>query len=145
MSGPSSLIKDLISYLRENYTFPTDVKLDFNMLNTGKTCMCLALNEDNKVIEKVADVTGTAMSGTIILDVVYRTMALTNGLSDLDMTEVIDSLIDFIKLNYRENVGVTGFFVESIKCDSRGVLSKVYQGGVRDYKGIFTLKYERMV
>lgn len=145
MSVPSSIVKDLISYLRDNYTFPTGVKLDFNMLNTSKSCMCLALNNDNTITEKVSDVTGLYVTGTIVFDVVYRTMALTNGTSDLDATEVIDNLIDFIKLNYKQNVGVNGFFVEKITCNSSGVLSRVYQGGVRDYKGIFTLTYERMV
>ena len=141
--GQSMVVNALIDYINDNYQFEGKYRLAFDELQTSKNSICLTTSSETAPYEKIADVTGTAYTGTVTLAIVYRVMKTEKGIQDLEHIGVVDSLYDFIKANYK-SVKSEDFFIDKITQNSGGKLDATYSGGIKDFRGIFTLNYERM-
>lgn len=141
MCSQADIIKSVIDYLNTEY--PKSIpKISFDELSTSKDSICITTSEDSKPIEKVADVTGKWLSGVVNISIVYRAMLVTNGLNDLSYIKVIDDIYNFVKSNYK-SIKNNDFYIDSVSQVSGGLLDVIYQGGVKDFKGIVKLSYER--
>lgn len=143
-NGQTEVIKGLIDFINANYQFKGKYKLEFDKLQSTKDSICLTTIEQSNPIERVADVTGTALAGSVTLSIRYRVMHIEKSDDELSAIEVVDDLYNFIRSHYRE-VKNEKFFIDGITQVSGGVLNTVYSGGVKDFNGSFILQYERQV
>lgn len=143
MSNSNDLIRDLISFIKLSYVLPSSLKLKFNELDPKINSICLAHNVDTPTVETKKDVCGYSIHGEMTLYIFYRVVGITHGIDDLDAVKVIDDLMEHIKSKYKSTLNE--IWVVKMSTTSNGVLSQVYSGNIRDYKGIFQVSYERMV
>ena len=78
------------------------------------------------------------------LSIVFRMMKSSSGMQDLDAISVVDSLYSYIK-NVYKSVNSDIFYIDKVSQISGAKLDTVYQSGVKDFRGIFELSYERKV
>lgn len=143
-SGQTLVINSLIDYINSNYKFPGKYKLLFDELFTNKDSICITTVTDSTPNEKLADVTGGYVVGTIRLSIVFRMMKSSSGIQDLDAISIVDSLYSYIKSVYK-SVNSDIFYIDKVSQISGAKLDTVYPGGVKDFRGIFELSYERKV
>lgn len=143
-NGQSFILRSLLDYLNDNYTFEGSYKLKFDELSTSKDSICLTTSGDSTPVEKVSDVTGRYLSGTIRIAIVYRMMKASTGSQDLDAISIIDSLFSFIRSSYKLLMS-DKFYITNVSQISGGKLDTAYATGVKDFRGIFELSYERQV
>lgn len=142
--GQTLVIRSLIDYINKNYKFNDKFKVTFDSLQTNRDSVCLTTTVDSTPVEKPADVTGDYLSGTLRLAIIYRLMQVPNESKDLEAINAVDDLYRFIKSKYKEIKGET-FFIDKVSQISGAKLDTVYAGGIKDYRGILELNYERQV
>lgn len=142
--GQSVVTRNIIAFMNENFEFNGKYRLDFDKLSTSKDSMCLTTTKDSAPVEKPADVTGGYVSGTLRLGIVLRVMKVQSGMQDLDYIKICDALYQFLKSNYR-SIKNDEFYIDKVSQISGAKLDAVYQGGVKDFRGIFEVTYERKV
>lgn len=140
--GQARVLQTLIDYINDNYKPENKRKLLFDELSTSKDSICLATSTDSAPTEKLADVTGNYYAGTLTVNIVLRIMKNAKGIDDLTAISECDDLYSFILSNYK-NITADDFYIDKITQLSGAKLDSVYSGGVKDYKGIFTISYER--
>jgi hypothetical protein len=140
--GQVSVIRGILSFLNTHRNELGIPSIKFDELSTSKDSMCLATTEGSTPVETVADVTGTAFRGKVELNLIYRVMLSRDGTKDLDYIGVVDSILDYLKKNYK-SIEDEFFFIDNLTEKSRCTLETVYSGGVKDFKGIFVVNYER--
>lgn len=141
--GQAKVIKALVDYVNKNYKFKGKYKLAFDELSTSRDSICVTTTGDSIPYER-PDVTGTYMSGTVDLAIVLRRMKTSSSETDLDCISEVDDLYKYIKSIYKE-INSNTFFVDWVSLVSGAKLDVAYAGGIKDYRGIFTLTYERKV
>lgn len=140
--GQVNVIRGILSFLNANKSELNIPNIKFDELSTSKDSMCLATTEGSTPIETIADVTGTAFRGKLELNLIYRVMLSRDGSKDLDYIGVVDNVLDYLKKNYK-SIEDNFFFIDNLTEKSRCTLETVYSGGVKDFKGIFVVSYER--
>lgn len=143
-NGQTDVIRGIISFLNDNATLLELPVVKFDELSTSKDSMCLTTTKDMLPQEKVADVTGTALRGTLYLSLTYRVMSSKVGMKDLDYAKVLDNAYEYLRQNYK-SIEDEFFFIDNITQKSGGVLETVYSGGVKDFNSVFIVTYERSV
>lgn len=141
--GQAKVIKALVDYVNKHYKFKGKYKLAFDELSTSRDSICVTTTGDSIPYEK-PDVTGTYVSGTVDLAIVLRRMKTSSSETDLDCISEVDDLYKYIKSIYKE-INSNTFFVDWVSLVSGAKLDVAYAGGIKDYRGIFTLTYERKV
>lgn len=142
--GQVNVIRGILSFLNTNKSELGIPSIKFDELSTSKDSMCLATTEGSTPVESIADVTGTAFRGKIELNLIYRVMLSRDGSKDLDYIGVVDSILDYLKKNYK-SIEDSFFFIDNLTEKSRCTLETVYSGGVKDFKCVFIVNYERSV
>lgn len=141
--GQAKVIKALVDYVNKHYKFKGRYRLTFDELSTSRDSICVTTTGDSIPYEK-PDVTGTYVSGTVDLAIVLRRMKTSSSETDLDCISEVDDLYKYIKSIYKE-INSNTFFVDWVSLVSGAKLDVAYAGGIKDYRGIFTLTYERKV
>lgn len=141
--GQAKVIKALVDYVNQHYRFEGKYKLAFDELSTSRDSICITTTGDSVPYEK-PDVTGTYMHGTVDLAIVLRRMKTNSSDSDLECISEVDNLYKYIKSIYKE-IDSNTFFIDWVALISGAKLDVAYAGGIKDYRGIFTLTYERKV
>lgn len=142
--GQANVIRGILSFLNTNRQYLGIPNIKFDELSTSKDSMCLATTEGSTPVENIADVTGTAFRGKIELNLIYRVMLSRDGSNDLNYIGVVDSILDYLKKNYK-SIEDNFFFIDNLTEKSRCTLETVYSGGVKDFKCVFVVNYERSV
>lgn len=142
--GQVNVIRGILSFLNTNSHYLGIPTIKFDELSTSKDSMCLATTEGSTPVETIADVTGTAYKGKIELNLIYRVMLSRDGAKDLDYIGVVDNVLDYLKKNYK-SIEDNFFFIDNLTEKSRCTLETVYSGGVKDFKCVFVVNYERSV
>lgn len=140
--GQVNVIRGILSFLNTHKDELGIPNIKFDELSTSKDSMCLATTEGSTPVEAIADVTGTAYKGKIELNLIYRVMLSRDGSKDLDYIGVVDSILDYLKRNYK-SIEDEFFFIDNLTEKSRCTLETVYSGGVKDFKCVFVVNYER--
>ena len=143
--GQVNVINDIVNlvniFIKSNKNIP---KCVFDELSTTKDSLCLTTTSDSNAIEKMADVTGLFLTGTLRLKIMYRVMSLTTGNDDLKYIGILDSIYQYIQSCYK-TTQFNNFYIEKVTQISGAKLEAVYPGGVKDFSGIFEIQYERRV
>ena len=142
--GQINVIRGILSFLNTNKAELGIPNIKFDELSTSKDSMCLATTEGSTPVETIADVTGTAYKGKLELNLIYRVMLSRDGSKDLDYIGVVDNILDYLKRNYK-SIEDNFFFIDNLTEKSRCTLETVYSGGVKDFKCVFVVNYERSV
>lgn len=140
--GQADVIKSIVDYINTNYKNATIPKVLFDELSTSKDSICITTAEDTTPSEKMADVCGGWLRGVVDISLTYRKMLLDKGNKDLEVIKQLDDIYDFIRKNYK-SIETDDCFIEQVTQKSGAKLDAVYQGGVKDFKGIISIVYER--
>lgn len=143
-SNQSKIITDLIDYINKSYNARDIPNIVFDELSVKKDSICISTYQDSSPVEKVSDVIGSYVTGTLTLNIVYRVMSITSGNSDLDFIAIVDDIYNFIMSNYKLLQG-DNYYIDKVSQISGAKLDTVYSGGVKDFRGIFEISYERKV
>ncbi len=141
--GQADVIQSLVSLLNSNQSLLGLPTVRFDELSTSKDSACLTVTE-TPTAERVADVTGTALRGSLTLTLIYRVMSNNIGNKDLDYISVLDKSYEFIRQRYAfvEN---PNFFIDNVTEKSGGTLEHVYSGGIKDFCVKFVVSYQRCI
>lgn len=148
-NSQAAIIKDIVDYINTNIKDTDDLKLPelkVDELSVRNDSICITTTGDTVPTEKLADVTGLYVTGSLTLSVVYRKMLVNKGNDDLKITNELDTIIDFIsqRKNYKNILNDDlNYFVSKITVKQMSRLDKVFDGGVKDFKGIIVVEYER--
>lgn len=134
-------VKDALNSVRETLELPL-VRVD--ELNTQGDSASVGIEEGSGSIERLSDCTGTAMHGVLRISLVYRVMQSVVGSDDLKYATILDNAYQYLRQNYK-SIDLTNAFIDSVSQPSGAVLSAIYQGGVKDFKTIIVVEYERRV
>lgn len=134
-------IRDALNSARVSLEIP---KVSIDELSTQKDSISVGIETGSGSQERVADCTGTAYSGTLRVSLVYRAMQSVSGMDDIEYATLLDNCYQYLRTNYKSISGST-WFIDGITQPEGAVLSQVYQGGVKDFKTIILVEYERSV
>lgn len=134
-------IRDALNSVKATLEIP---KVSVDELSTQKDSISVGIETGEGSKERIADCTGTAYSGTLRVSLVYRAMQSVSGMDDLNYMTLLDNCYQYLRANYKSISG-TGWFLDGITQPEGAVLSQVYQGGVKDFKTIILVEYERSV
>lgn len=132
-------IRDALNSARGSLEIP---KVAVDELSTQKDSISVGIETGEGSKERIADCTGTAFSGSLRVSLVYRAMQSVSGMDDLTYTTLLDNCYQYLRVNYKSISG-TNWFIDGITQPEGAVLSQVYQGGVKDFKTIILVEYER--
>jgi hypothetical protein len=144
-SAQSGIIKLVVDFINENFSKETGVEIPnitFDELSVDEDSICLSSVKDNPNTEKLADCTGKYYSGVLPLSIIYRVMQSVDGIDDLNYIDIIDTLVFYLR-NNKDRLETDNFYVESISQLQGGKLDTVYDGNVKDFRGMFQINYER--
>ena len=116
----------------------------FDELNKNKDSICVSISDDDTAGEVFADVTGTAKSGKIKLEIFYRVVSAVQGVGDVESVSFLEELTEYV-ITKLARTRVTGGYLESIEWLATPRLYKVYSGNIRDFVTKIQINYERMV
>lgn len=138
----SLILEKIRDYLNANKTALEIPKITIDELSTQKDSLSMGIENGAGSTEQIADCTGTAIAGTIQVSFVYRVMQTMSGNEDMTYTTLLDNIFNFLRTNYK-SISINNAFIDSVSQNQGAVLSQVYQGGVKDYKTIIIVTYER--
>lgn len=138
----SLIVEKIRDYLNSNKTVLGIPKIAIDELSTQRDSISMGIESGEGSIERIADCTGTAYAGVLRISFVYRVMQSVSGNDDLTYITLLDNLYNFLRLNYK-SVSINNAFIDSVSQNQGAVLSQVYQGGVKDYKTMVNVTYER--
>lgn len=138
----SLIVEKIRDYLNANKTVLGIPKIAIDELSTQRDSISMGIESGEGSIERIADCTGTAYAGVLRISFVYRVMQSVSGNDDLTYITLLDNLYNFLRMNYK-SVSIDNAFIDSISQNQGAVLSQVYQGGVKDYKTMVNVTYER--
>lgn len=138
----SLIVEKIRDYLNSNKTVLGIPKIAIDELSTQRDSISMGIESGEGSIERIADCTGTAYAGVLRISFVYRVMQSVSGNDDLTYITLLDNLYNFLRMNYK-SVSINNAFIDSVSQNQGAVLSQVYQGGVKDYKTMINVTYER--
>lgn len=138
----SLIVEKIRDYLNANKTVLGIPKIAIDELSTQRDSISMGIESGEGSIERIADCTGTAYAGVLRISFVYRVMQSVSGNDDLTYITLLDNLYNFLRINYK-SVSINNAFIDSVSQNQGAVLSQVYQGGVKDYKTMVNVTYER--
>lgn len=138
----SLIVEKIRDYLNANKTVLGIPKIAIDELSTQRDSISMGIESGEGSIERIADCTGTAYAGVLRISFVYRVMQSVSGNDDLTYITLLDNLYNFLRMNYK-SVSINNAFIDSVSQNQGAVLSQVYQGGVKDYKTMVNVTYER--
>ena len=138
----SLIVEKIRDYLNANKTVLGIPKIAIDELSTQRDSISMGIESGEGSIERIADCTGTAYAGVLRISFVYRVMQSVSGNDDLTYTTLLDNLYNFLRMHYK-SVSINNAFIDSVSQNQGAVLSQVYQGGVKDYKTMVNVTYER--
>lgn len=138
----SLIVEKIRDYLNANKTVLGIPKIAIDELSTQRDSISMGIESGEGSIERIADCTGTAYAGVLRISFVYRVMQSVNGNDDLTYITLLDNLYNFLRMNYK-SISINNAFIDSVSQNQGAVLSQVYQGGVKDYKTMVNVTYER--
>lgn len=142
MTTVSGIIKNIIDYLNYNKSssLPT---IRFDLLSVKDDSCCIT-TANQALNEHLADVTGMWVEGTIQLKVMYRQLVNVKGTDELQLLDIVDSLVDMIVQNYKSIYeGAEDWFIYSVSDIQPAKLERVYQNSCKDYSGTLVITYNR--
>lgn len=138
----SLIVEKIRDYLNANKTVLGIPKIAIDELSTQRDSISMGIESGEGSIERIADCTGTAYAGVLRISFVYRVMQSVSGNDDLTYITLLDNLYNFLRMNYK-SISINNAFIDSVSQNQGAVLSQVYQGGVKDYKTMVNVTYER--
>lgn len=119
-------------------------KVKIDELSTQKDSISMGIEAGTSSVEVASDCTGTSMHGTLRISIVYRVMQSVEGNDDLGYCTLLDSVYHYLRKSYK-SISISGAFIDNVTQPEGSVLSHVYQGGVKDYKTVVAVEYERSI
>lgn len=141
--GQADVIQNIVNLLNSNQNILSLPNVKFDELSTTKDSACIAVTE-TPAKEQIADVTGTALRGTITLSLIYRVMSNSIGKKDLDYMASLDKAFEFLRQRYM-TIESPNFFIDNISEKTGGNLDHVYSGGIKDFSCKFIVSYQRSI
>lgn len=144
MTTVSGIIENIIDYLNYNKSssLPT-IRFDMLSVKDDSCCITTANQELN---EHLADVTGMWAEGTIKLKVMYRQLVNVKGIDELQLLDIVDSLVDMIVQNYKSIYeGAEDWFIDRVSDVQPAKLERVYQNSCKDFSSTLVITYNRKV
>ena len=144
MTTVSGIIENIIDYLNYNKSssLPT-IRFDMLSVKDDSCCITTANQELN---EHLADVTGMWAEGTIKLNVMYRQLVNVKGIDELQLLDIVDSLVDMIVQNYKSIYeGAEDWFIDRVSDVQPAKLERVYQNSCKDFSSTLVITYNRKV
>lgn len=144
MTTVSGIIKNIIDYLNYNKSssLPT---IRFDLLSVKDDSCCIT-TANQALNEHIADVTGMWVEGTIQLKVMYRQLVNVKGTDELQLLDIVDSLVDMIVQNYKSIYeGAEDWFIEKVSDVQPAKLERVYQNSCKDFSSTLVITYNRKV
>jgi hypothetical protein len=143
MSTRTNIVNSILTALNANTELTGGLIVKFDELSVQNDSMCLSFSDTDVGGEVFSDVTGTALSGKFLLEVYYRVISKTNNTDDLNSLDILDSIVEFIKNNFRYNSASES--ITDIKVIISPRLKKSYINKTRDFFTQIIVSYERMV
>lgn len=136
---------DLIEFIRSLINENIDMTCKFDELDVKRDSLCISSAVDNTTVEKMADMTGNWMAGTMSLDLIYRIVSKSNsGGDDIESINFTDSVFDVVRKKLTK-LNIDGAYFTSVKLVSGAKLTTTYPGGIKDFTCSFLVSYERKV
>lgn len=137
MANRQVIIEDILNKVNTDKLF--DGVVSFNELSTSVNSMCFVDETSTSGVNK--DCTcPNSIEGILNLGVVYRVISVDDGIDDLVYNQVVDDILNYIKLVSRSVIG-TGYFIDGVSGIVHSKVVQVYEDGTKDYKGTINLNY----
>lgn len=142
LSGYTAILSSVVDYLNANYTgYPDGVSsFLYNELNPRGDSIAISTST-TEAFSETTELCGW-IDGKINATVILRRLQTNKGDKDFDLCAYVQDVLMYIQEHIGDISG-TGWFIDSFSLSKSPVLCRVYDNGVRDYVGNFTLNYER--
>ena len=137
----TDVIDLIISFVNSNYNFKNNLRLNYDELKLDKDSIMIT-NQSNDTGSEKRDITGLFADGAIDVAIYYRIMNNDSGNDDLKSIKLINDLVNFIELNYKQ-IKNDSIYLSKISNISSATLASQYDNNVKDFCGKFRINYFR--
>lgn len=139
----AGIITSLIDLINENFREELGLEVKFDELETNKNSICLTTAVDSKVTEVETDVTGGSVTMYIRLCFIYRLLDKSgSGDKNLDIIDKLDNLFYFLR-EKADEIDFEDGKLERVKLEYGAKLDRTFQGGIKDFRNCFVIKFTR--
>lgn len=142
---PSNVLKHVIKDFNTKYEKVLKMKMKFDELSVRDSSLCLTTSVDSDINEKLCDVTGNYMGVSMNLTLIYRVCSTrTNSSEHLNYISTLDDIYEKLKSVFT-GIKLDNAYVDSVSLLHGAKLDMTYDGGIKDFKLMFSVYYERRI